>query len=406
MLVGGIENYIYKVVKANYEAGNKIIWIADTSFMIAPIYDKLFNADCMEIVYSNIHGLNWGALPKMNLSEHDDVVILSFGFFEHARALEYKKKNTHLMVRAFFLMPHFTGPLVFPEQGFNNNSFIRRKIGKIYQRWVYSNQVIFFGKRHYEVLSSNYEIDVPEENKNMVYRFDTREPFSEIEVRSRYNRNEFRIVGAGRFDFPHKGFFIGLIKTYGEFKAKYNNLTLYLIGEPIGEIDSMRMMRDVVDSFPAEIKEDIHFLKNMPESDLIDFYKTCNLMVGVAGCASMSAKNGVLTLPARHYDYSCEVYGFCPESKDRTLDSAPGLPLSIYLKRALKMTEDEYVKQCKLSYNAYEFPEIDRNYYFNNKAIIVSNELSTIDLYFLKTLFFFSKVFFKLKLLRLKYLHA
>ena len=400
MLVGGIETYIHKVVKANYEAGNKIIWIAESPLNIAPIYEKLFNKDCVEIVYSNIHGLSWGTLPKMNISDQDDVVILSFGFFEHARALEFKKNNTKFKVRAFFLIPHFTGPLVFPEQYFNNNSFIKKKIGNIYKKWIRGNQVIFFGKRHWEVIESNYKLDILDENKNMVYRFDTREPFSESDVRNRYRRKEFRIVGAGRFDFPHKGFFVGLIKTFGEFKAKYENLTLHLIGEPIGAIDSMGMMRDVVDSFPAEVKKDIHFLKNMPEDELVDYYKTCDLTVGVAGCASMSAKNGVLTLPARHYDYSCEVYGFCPESKDRTLDSTPGQPLSEYLEKALKMTEDEYVDQCKRSYDAYEFPEVNRNYYFENKAIAGTYNLSMFDLWFLKSLFFFSKVVFKLKLFR------
>ena len=123
--VGGIENYIYQVVKRYLEAGVHIIWMRRKKLIISDLYKKIMTDEnkVKSYLLTELQIQMLKKIPLENISQNDEIVILSFSCQDHARALKIKKDNRRLNIKALYLIPHFTGSVIYPEQDF----FIFRK---------------------------------------------------------------------------------------------------------------------------------------------------------------------------------------------------------------------------------------------------------------------------------------
>ena len=137
----------------------------------------------------------------------------------------------------------------------------------------------------------------------------------------------------------------------------------------------------------------------MPVNDLLDLYQKCDLSISVAGCASMGARIGLLTLPARHYTNDCEVYGFFPDSKNMTTSIKPGYKVVPFIKKVMNMNAEEYLRLSRAAYDSFDdkkvsvndFIDMNKNYfpYIPSKAVLIKFKL----VYFLDKLMFYIKKF-------------
>jgi hypothetical protein len=113
----------------------------------------------------------------------------------------------------------------------------------------------------------------------------------------------------------------------------------------------------------------------------------------VAGCCSHGARRGLVSIPARHYNYDGEVYGYLPGSKDLMVSDIPGEPAEKYIEEVLNMSEEKYLKKCKESYDACVDINVSSSIFDRNKASINTMSLLEIEHLFLlsvivKILFF------------------
>lgn len=391
LLMGGIEDIISILIKNSIDMNDEIIWLSDVEPKISPIYKDLLRDSHITRIPCNIHGVYWSKFNNIDFLNYGEIVIISFSFFDHIRILQQIKKSPNSNIKPYYIIPHFTGGLVFPEQLVWNLKIVRYFAGKIYKRWLQANMLVYCGKRHADKLSENYKGNFIYEN-GLFPNIEGRAPFDEGGARRNYHNTKFRIVTAGRLDFPHKGFVVGLLKSFIRLKSdrRYNKLELFIIGEGKGRSE----LSKIVDACEPFIATDIHFLDNMSKDKLVDFFHTCNLNISVAGCFTLGAQNGLLSLPARHYSFDCEVYGFSPNSIGYSLEDKPGEPVEKYIVKAMKLSENEYVDYCRSSYNAYDVPTVDKNAFFNQNNIDTGYIIGRKEILFGQIVFYFDKIKF------------
>lgn len=390
MTVGGIENYIIELLQKLLNTEHRIIWMCDHNCSISDVYKEIMNNPRIERCVCNSHGMSWFKHGKIEIDGNEDALILSFSFFDHARALDLKRKS-HAQIIALFLIPHFTGALLFPEQGLTKSlqKIYFGKISRIYKAWQEAEIVRYFSAKHIETLERTYSIKVENPKEMIVPDFAERAPFDEKEVIARYNKEEFVIISAGRFEFPHKGYVIGLIKVFASLKRKYPQLRLLIVGGGAGrtEID------EEINKLPPDTASAIEIHKEVSFKELIELFKESSLNISVAGCASAAAQNGVITLPARHYTYNCEVYGFFPESKSMTTETREGEAVVPYIERVINMTEEEYVEYSKRAYESFsDDSKISIDYFFKVKDTTKDYNVPKSDLRIIKQILFFHRL--------------
>lgn len=395
--VGGVENYIIGLIKLAHNNGNRIIWIHDVKTFIPPIYEDILNSDYVEKCACDIHKCHWFRHDKLRFNSDENVVIISFSAFDHVRALQLKHEYIDVKLTALYFIPHFTGSLIFPEQQFGfGKRIVQKKFSHLYAEWINSGTVLFFNSRHISAIEESYGIHVDENHRKLVPEIFNEFHFDENEVRSRYSRDEFRIISAGRLEFPHKGFVIGMLKEFVALKEKYPQITYYIVGDG----PEIQMVRDELNKLPEKVSKDIHLLPPMPFEELISFYKDCNLNISAAGCATYGAKSGLLTLPVRHYVYDCEVYGYLPECKDYTTSTLPGNPVIPYIEEVIHMPESEYVKRSQDSFESYNQGFVNSNAIFEIAENAQDYIMRQRDLSFVKICDLFTKIQFAIQMIK------
>lgn len=396
MGVGGIENYIYHVIKTALREEYEVIWLCDTHPIIAPIYESFFDTEKIKKIPCETHGFHWFRHGDIVLSQYSRIIVISFNFLDHVRALEFLKDCECAEKYPLFLIPHYEGGLLFPETNFKRIKKIVRKIAaKGYSSFIESGEVIFMASNHPDAIEKAYGIKIEEKNKKRAPSFINKREFDEERIRHNYRNDVFTIIAAGRLEFPHKGYILGLIDVFCQLKNKYSFLRLRIIGDGIDK----NILLKKLESLPQEIRADIKYEGMIPYDQLLDVYEKCNLSISIAGCATSSAMVGLLTLPARNYTEECEVYGFIPDSKNMTTSTEPGKPVREYIEQVIRMTEEEYVQRSRLSYECYEDSSVS---IANLYSLLQSNTPyypTKKDLYIYKILNFLEKVNYFVKAL-------
>lgn len=394
MDVGGIENYVYYMIKQALRENYRIIWLCDINPKISPVYENLLNSVQVRKVYCNTHSFHWFTHSSLDLNKYDLIISISFNFMDHMRSLELLNGIDCKNIVPIYMVPHFKGGLIFPETNFKYlSSIIRSIISKYYQKFIFSGEMIYMSKDHPDAIERAYDIKIKDSLRTLAPDFNVRRCYNDKPFISNYRRRDFYIVSAGRIEFPHKGYLLGLIDEFCDLKRKYENLKLIIIGEGKDKKVLLEKLNNLTDYFA----KDIIYKGNMSYENLLDFYQKCNLSVSVAGCAIASAKVGLLTLPCRHYTYKCEVYGFIPEAKEMITSEKPGKPVKEYIERVLKMSEVEYLSLSKASYDCYK----DGNSSINDLCkhdSIKKYYPSKAELLIVKTIYLFEKINYYIKI--------
>ena len=211
------------------------------------------------------------------------------------------------------------------------------------------------------------------------------------ELENRSERNGcFNIITVGRFDFPHKGYMLGLVRAFGRLKPKYPQLTLSIIG--LGQHE--QMLKNEIANLPQGVQADVNLLGAVPHTELPHYFRDKHLSIAVAGAASDAARNGVLSIAARNFcDNECEVYGFYPESFVKNSSKEPGELVDKYIEDAINMTKEEYTKRCKDSYMVFTDPaRYNPTFLYTTTEMCKDYYIGTMDLYFYKVINYLRKL--------------
>lgn len=382
--VGGIENYSITLIKNALLNNHRVILIGSSSKEYAAVYKDVLEDNRIEFVPYNYSTIKTQRFPNINLSHNEEATIIVYELARVFTAFQFKKRNPN-QIKILYLIPHFTGDSIFLEQSFSYplNNFIRKTLSKVYLNLYKQGIIRFFNIKHAVAIEETYSIKLPNAEKYCIPRISNRKAFDEKKRRDVYKRPEFTIISAGRMELPHKGYVIGLIKTFAELIKEYRNIKLLIIGTGVDE----PIVRDAISKLDYHTQELITIKAPVTPDKLERIFCECNLNISVAGCATIGARCGVPTLPARHYTYDCEVYGYIPDSINKTISTEPGEDVKIYLENILNMSESEYLSLCSRSYHAYDYESpADMDFPFNqiqdNEYIPCWRDSSLVNLLF------------------------
>lgn len=343
--VGGIQTWVYNIVKELVSENNKVLILTKLDNPIYEGYQTLFSKPPVTLL-DYCYEANW------NYCNYERVVYYTFTLEDYANSCKVKKGSHISNFDLFYAVPNFKGYDYYYDEPFVGwlGNVINKRLTAIFNNMHRANQIRYFSGSHIDMMTSRYHYEIMDRTVFFVPEIAKVDPFDEKQRHEIWSRKEFRIITVSRFDFPHKAYIIGLIDAYEKLKRKYPSLTLQIVGfgHSLCEIEERIKLLD------ETARSGVTMVGQTPYDDLPELYKGANLNISVAGCCVLGAKNGVLSIPARHFSYSCEVYGFLPESIELTTSSEPGNPVVSYIEDVIIMSEEEYIERCRAGHHAFE----------------------------------------------------
>ena len=372
MLIGGIETYAYKAIKNLKKDGDLVVWAKEPK---SPIDDSFKNEiyDGKTVI---MNGLNAKKFKELIADGSAEIKIITFDMFYFAKAEKFKRNFKLCPVHNFYLVPHFEGDTLYIQDGFSGKKkeIVRKRVEQIVQKMHKNNSIKYFSTKHIERMTSDYSYSVDNASFALVPSVEnTKTQFDRQNCERLYNQEIFNILTVSRFEFPHKGYILGLIKTFAELKPKYPQLELTIVGYGLGE----KEIKEQISQLDESISNSIHLPGKASPEQLIEYFDNANLNISVAGCCVQGAKNGTLSIPARHYTYDCEVYGYLPQSKSYTVSEEQGEPAAKYIEEILNMSLEEYCDKCKDSFDTYQNAQLNLRCKFSDMENVSKESVLT-----------------------------
>lgn len=363
LAMGGIEQYVYMIAKKMQDKGAQIIWVKHPRTKLDQSYEDVFLNEKTIIWDKKIHSKKIRNLVNEGYSE---IKIICFDLYPFAKAEKFKRNFKLCPVHTFYFVPHFTGDTLFLEEAYHGKKreLVRERMKPILQKMHNSGNIRYFAKTHMEKMETTYGYRIENANDYFVPPKDKEHFFDEERCRALAERKRFNLLTISRFEFPHKGYIIGLIHEYAKLKEKYPQLELTIIGYG----DGLNRIQEEIAALNDNAKMGIHMVGKTPYEELKAFYDDANLNISVAGVCSQGARNGTLSIPARHYDYNCEVFGFLSKDNPSTISSEPGMPVAPFIESVLNMSSDEYCALCKEGFDV-----------FNNESVRARKSLEVLE---------------------------
>lgn len=397
--VGGIEKYINEVTGALLNTDVRIVWLKEKSSKVAQSFRKNMLNPGVDVIEVTQKGYHWFSYDNISFSPDEEITIVSFSPLDMGRAIYLSNKFKTNKIRLLYAIPNTTGNTYFIERFFGNplRHLVSKRMGRMFAKWDKAGALVFFSQGQIKPLEEAYKIEISSKNEKKLPSVIPMPDLDEEKLINRAKRNPFKIITVGRFDFPHKGYMLGLIEIYGKLKNIYPAIKLDIIG--FGP-DELLVKREIA-KLNKDAQADVRLLGEVAPENLSLYFDDASLNISVAGSVFAGVKLGVLSIPARNYCYDgCEVYGFLPENRSMTTATSPGKPVEPFIKKVIEMSDEEYITRCKTTYNAYKETHTANPYFFLEKGAVASDVFSNSDVRFLKLMHYMTKTVDYLRIVR------
>lgn len=367
--LGGIEKNIIEQITTYSGMGIRIIWLryGDKNDIYEP-WIKILSDNNVEIIDVDIKTNSLIILPKISFKNDEIIYATCYEPIDFLR-LELVSKYYKNIFNMFYVVPHFEGVTNYLEDRFyfkNIKLQVRNDLSFIYDKWYENGNILFFNVKHQQEMNKRYKISCFDKNKINKSALAKKEFNMELAIK-RAKREEFRIITCGRFEFPHKGYMIGLIDSFVKLKPKYPFLKLDIIGYGIHE----EYLKKYINNVDSNFREDITLIGKVSPEELTKYFNNSHLNVSVAGALTEGAYSGLVSIAARHYCDKCEVYGWLNKKSINMLDSRPGISVESYIEDLINMDDENYIKLCLESYEyAVNAKPSDQNWLFKQENIV------------------------------------
>lgn len=350
--LGGIENWIIKQIRVAVKHGIEVIWLQNGEGEVFDGWKDLVKKNVTVVKFDRKTRMSV-SFDKTLFSKEDRITAVSFGLVDYYHLLLFRQALPEAEVKCFYMIPHFQNARYYPEDEFSDNR-IENVIIKLFTKQLYcfcdqNKALLYFSKRHADGIENRYGLTLNRVQDRVNKNIELNNEFDYELAESRSKRSPFTIITCGRFEFPHKGYILGLIDLFADLKKDYPNMRLIIIGYGAGET----VLKNKVGSLPETIQKDIIFTGAVAPEKLHEYFDQAHVNISVAGGVAAGAKTGLVSIPARHYSYTCEVYGYLPGSKGCTLMDKPGEDARKYIIDLVEMDMEQYQKLCYDSFCTY-----------------------------------------------------
>ena len=382
--VGGIEKLICNLTEYMINHGARVLWIGKKGekYCAKSFKDVMCDPRVTKVNLINPN-LTWFCHDEIQIDKNDDAVMIAFTPMELAKNEYFIKKHQLKNVIPFYIVPNTIGKSYYLETYFSNK-FVRSIVWRFMRgnmlRWEKMGVIRFCAKLQIESLEQSYKIKIHDKDNKLVLALNPIPPLDVemLRVKCKSKSSEFNIITVGRFDFPHKGYMLGLVRTFGRLRGKYPQLRLTIVGFGPDE----KVLRDEIEKLPVEFQQGIRMTGEVPPKELKSYFGSSHLNVSVAGAVSAGARCGCLSLIARNYcDDECEVYGiYSNDSKHMTVSRDKGELVDSYIENVINMPEEEYMENCKKCYETCLNKKVDPDYLYRWRKEVKYEPIQNVDI--------------------------
>lgn len=345
MRIGGIEANFSNLMAYAVGHGIRVVWLTTKADEAMSDYD-ITKDPKVEKAY--VRKTPFGPVcPRIDFEDGDRIAVLTCEPLQFVLSDRYRSCG-QASINHFLLLPNTTGNMYYPER-FVKLRPLRRACGDWFAKLASSlNQggcLFGFAKKHLESYEINYGISIADKASKLV---PPSVPLSEIDdsvlyERARSRKKRFVIISCARFDFPHKGYLVGLVREFSRIKSKCPTAQLRIVGYGDGEERLMEEVRKLDD----DVRDSVVFLGKLSSEELRRAYGESHLSMGVAGALKVGAGEGLPSIIMRQHSYECEGYGlFTKNNKDLIRDCPGDDPVELVLSVA-RACDSEYVDLAK-----------------------------------------------------------
>lgn len=398
--VGGIEKYVFRQTRFMINNGYRVIWLCDREPRVANSFSSIMLSNDVERYDINTHGVNWFDVPKIKFNKDETIVIVSFEPIEMAQSEVFCHEYEGYNIRPLYLVPDTTGNQYFLERNFKGilNKKVLKCLKEYIEKWEKNDAIRFFSETQIKPLESAYDVEIKRKNEKVLRAVEQIENIDLQLIKNKAeNRNPFVIMTIGRFDFPHKGYMLGLVRSFARLNEKYHNLVLKIIG--FGKDESI--LREEISKLDKDMQDRIILLGEVAPDEIKNYVQDVHLNISVAGAVGSGAICGILSIPARNYcEGECEVYGYLPQSRNMTTSLKSGHIVDKFIEEVINMSNAEYIQKCIESYEAYKPELVDPLYIFHTTENNGAYKYDYREVNFFKIVTYLKKISYKLILRR------
>lgn len=374
MAMGGIETYYSVLMKYAISRGYRVIWLTTPKNRNNSQFKDITELDSVESVY--VRNSPFGPLyPKLDISSSDDVVVLTNDPVRFVLSEQYREQKNRSFVH-LLMLPHYTGAAYYPEMIFRSDrrrSYWHKKMGELARCLCAANCVRGFSGKHLTAYADSYGINNIDVSDNTLPRVKgvSEMPVNRVLERECCRKDRFEIITCARFDFPHKGYILGLIRSFKAIHHAHPQARLTIVGYGNGESE----VKKEVSLLPPAAAECVE-LTGMLSNDALRYrLDNAHLFVGLAGSLLQAAECALPSICMKHYTNDCEGYGYYDCSINIISESA-GQDMTQTISDAVDMSKEEYIACSRASFlasiHAYK---VDPEYVFRQEVCVDSPQI-------------------------------
>lgn len=329
------------------------------------------------------------------LAKSDDITIITFELpefllFEEIRLKYFKNVKLRHLIYNVSVSGMIYGRNIKGIFG----KIIYRYYKKIVEKYFNNNQVVFMDDETCLAALKYYGIDC-KNYKKYVYllpMFISSEP----DYTTTNILEEKTILTVTRAAFPYKGYVIGLIEDFCNLLNKNNKIRLEIVS--FGK--DYQQIIEKVNSYPAEIKNNIKLINGMSLDEIKKELKKTYCYIGMGTTILDAANEGIPSIVTWHSTMENICSGFFHDNPRVVGRDGKGISGEKLLQKCISLSKEEYIEIRKKTYTGYK-----NNYDINliipqilNRTLIKYNVI--LDLKIL----LFHIIIFKIRKLRRKIL--
>mgnify|MGYP003059808407 FL=1 len=400
--IGGIECYFADLIRYAIKKDYRVIWLTTVKNIQEADFQDIVNSNRVEKIIVG-QGRHIFDDFQITLNNDENVILLSCEPISFVAGEKIKEKCNIKNFNNFLVLPHFTGNAYYPERYFEKvllEKFFFKLFQNMASKIINNNALLAFSEKHLTAYEENYRIKIlNKENKVLKALLINESVLSEVDLenKAKNRKNNFEIITCARFDFPHKGYIIGLVKAFNNLKFVYPQLTLTIVGYGEGE----QYLKEIINELPDYSKKDINLLGKLLPHELQKAFCKATLNVGLAGALNVGARCALPSIPVRHYTYDCECYGFYENSGESALSIKPGDNIEDYISETVNCSDKEYVLHGLSAYKkANNNNNVDPEYIFkqhNRSNLPIFSKFDFLKFNFINFMICIMRKIFKIK---------
>ena len=234
-----------------------------------------------------------------------------------------------------------------------HNCFLQNIIKYIYchivKRMEKNDSIVYMTEEYAQFIHKNFGISFNSDDLSFARLGMAISPLEMNKVTLRYYHKPFTILTMTRFDFPTKGYVLGLVDEFAVILKKNPQARLVIIGAGADK----KQLLDKINSQREDVRNAIELVGQVPYDQLKTYFDKSNVFLGIATGLLDSSNFGLLPISATVNQCNCQCSGFFYE---HILDIGYGgqIPANELINQVMNMTEEDYRKETCRNYDAFQ----------------------------------------------------